>query len=171
MKDQIYLNMVKEYSNFSKCQFTKVGCIAVNENGRIVATGVNGTLSGLDNCCDHSFHSREDHIKYTRENELHAEANMILELAISGITFSNLSIYTTISPCFECLKLILGLTRTKGENKIKIDKIVFENKYHRLTEEDLNWMKEKALSVGTKLLSIEEAENEFCTTPHGLQER
>ena len=73
-KDQIYMDMVESYSNFSKCQFTKVACFIVNEHGRIIATGVNGTISGDENCCDHTFASREDHIKYTRENEIHAEA-------------------------------------------------------------------------------------------------
>lgn len=155
-QDQVYLNMVKEYTKFSKCTFTKVGCIAVNENGRIIATGVNGTISGLKNCCDHSFDNREDHVSFTRENELHAEANMVLELATNSSTFSSLSIYTTISPCHECLKLLLGLTRSKGGNTIKIEKIVYGEKYHRLSEEDLDWMKNKSLQVGTKLLSIEE---------------
>lgn len=154
--DQTYLNIVKEYSIFSKCQFTKVGCIAVNENGRIIATGVNGTISGLTNCCDHIFEEREDHVQFTKDNELHAEANMILELATTSVNFSKLSIYTTISPCHECLKLLLGLTRSKGNNTIYIDKIVFEKKYHRLTDQELESMKSKAKLVGTKLMSIEE---------------
>ncbi len=157
-KDQTYLNIVREYSTFSKCQFTRVGCIAVNENGRIVATGVNGTISGLKNCCEHKFDNREDHVKFTRENELHAEQNMVLELATSSVSFSKLSIYTTISPCHECLKLILGLTRSKGDNKIHIDKIVFGEKYHRLTDQELSSMKSKAMLVGTKLMSIKETE-------------
>lgn len=154
--DQTYLNMVKEYSIFSKCQFTKVGCIAVNENGRIIATGVNGTISGLKNCCEHTFHEREEHVSFTRENEIHAEQNMILELATTSTSFSSLSIYTTISPCHECFKLLLGLTRSKGQNTIHIDKIVFGERYHRMTDDDLVNMKHKAALVGTKFLSIEE---------------
>lgn len=157
--------MVKEYSQFSKCQFTKVGCIAVNENGRIVATGVNGTIPGLKNCCEHSFESREDHVEFTRDNEIHAETNMILELAVSSISFSNLSIYTTISPCHECLKLLLGLTRNKGSNKITIDKIVYGEKYHRLSDHDMLKMKDKARKVGTQLVSIEELKDEFYSAP------
>lgn len=160
-KDLVYLKMVETYKDFSKCQFTKVGCIAVNENGRIVATGVNGTIPGSENCCDHVFDSREDHVQYTRENELHAEANMILELATSSISFSKLSIYTSLSPCHECLKLILGLTRTSGHSRITVDKIVYGAKYHRLSDKDVLWMKQKALAVGTKLLSAEEVQHEL----------
>jgi len=134
-KDQIFLNITKEYSKFSKCQFTKVGCIAINENDRIVATAVNGTIPNQQNCCDHHFHHREDHIEFTRENEIHAELNLILEIARSQIHFEFLTIYITISPCFECLKVLLGLG--------KIKRIVYGEKYHRTTEEELERMKQK----------------------------
>jgi len=156
-KHDIFLTMAKEYSNFSKCTFTKVGAIAINENDRIVATGVNGTIPGEENCCDHHFGTREDHVQYTLENEIHAEENVILELAVSSVTYKVLSIYVTLSPCEVCLKHLLGLTRRSNHNKIQIDMIVFGQKYHRTTDEQLLAMKQKALRVGTKLLSIEEA--------------
>lgn len=156
-KHSIYMMMAFSYSNFSKCTFTKVAALGVNENGRIIATAVNGTISGEENCCDHHFNNREEHILYTEENEIHAEENLILELASSSVTFNKLSIYTTISPCSTCLKHLLGLTRSHAGNKIQIDKIVYFQKYHRITDDKLLEMKAKAQRVGTLLLSLEEA--------------
>lgn len=156
-KHDIFMNIAKSYSNFSKCNFTKVGAIAINENDRIIATGVNGTIPGEENCCDHYFETRDDHIKYTLENEIHAEENMILELAVSSATFRSIVIYVTLSPCAVCLKHILGLTRKREENKIRIDKIIYGEQYHRTSDEELKSMKARAHRVGTSLLSLEEA--------------
>lgn len=160
-KHEIYMNMVLEYSKFSKCQFTKVSCFFVNEYGRIIATGVNGTISGDENCCDHTFDKREDHVEYTRDNEIHAEQNAILELATCRPSFNTITVYTNLSPCHECLKLILGLTRNKKPNTIKIDKIIYNSKYHRTTDEEMLKMKEKAKKFNCTLMSLEEARNEF----------
>ena len=158
-KDEIYMNMVDNYSNFSKCQFTKVACFIVNENGRIISPGVNGTIPGDENCCDHVFETREDHVKYTKENEIHAESNSILELATNQTKYSKLSVYVNLSPCHECLKLLLGLTRNSGHNKITIEKIVFKEKYHRTTDQELIDMKAKAAKYGCQLLSLEETKD------------
>lgn len=152
-KHLTYMNMVEEYSNFSKCQFTKVGALAINENGRVIATGVNGTIPGSTNCCDIVFNKREDHIDFTIQNEIHAEANLILELATSSITFNELSIYLTISPCPECFKLLLGLNR----QYTKVKYIIFKEKYHRVPNKQLLEMKQKASQYSVQLLSLDEA--------------
>lgn len=149
--DQIYLNIAKEYSKFSKCQFTKVGAIAVNERGRIIATGVNGTISGSINCCDMHFKEREDHVPFTTENEIHAELNLILDLAKSGATYKSLSIYLTISPCEECFKVLLGLT---DGDTMKIDRIVYSEKYHRTSNESIERMKFKASQKGVQFYQV-----------------
>ena len=160
-KHKIYMNMVQEYSQFSKCQFTKVACFFVNEHGKIIASGVNGTIAGDENCCDHHFETREEHIKYTRDNEIHAEQNSILELATTQPKFNTITVYVNLSPCYECLKNILGLTRQLGSNKIRIEKIIYLEKYHRTSDDELLIMKQKANKFNCKLMSLEEAENEF----------
>lgn len=149
-KDQIFLNIAKEYSKFSRCQFTKVGAIAVNKNKRIIATGVNGTISGFSNCCDHHFENRDDHVPYTRENEIHAEANLILELARSNISFKELSIYLTISPCAECFKLLLGL----NSKHTKVKRIVWAEQYHRTTEDEIHDMIKKANRANVEFYTL-----------------
>jgi len=157
---EIFLSIAKDYSRFSKCQFTKVGAIAVNERKRIIASGVNGTLPGHPNCCDQHFKHREDHVPFTTENEIHAEMNMILDLAKSGTKFRELSIYLTISPCAECLKAILSLTDTSSINTMSVRSIIYSDKYHRTTDDELNRMIEKARKAGTTLISIEDLRNQ-----------
>lgn len=156
-KHEIYMNMIKEYSKFSKCQFTKVGAMAVNSNGRVIATGVNGTLPGTSNCTELTFKQRDDHIKFTLENEIHAEENLILELATSSMSFSEIDIYVTLSPCHQCLKHLLGLTRNFADRKVKVNKIIYDQKYHRLSDNDLRSMRMKAADSGTRLMTIYEA--------------
>jgi len=151
-KHELYMEQCKLYSKFSKCQFTQVGAIAVNENGRIIATGVNGTLSGSKNCCDVHFDSRDDHVEFTKNHEIHAEANLLLELALSSVTFKNLTVYLTISPCPECFKLLMGLTRQ--DSRVKM--IVYNEKYHRVPEHKLEQMKQVALNNHSSLCSLTE---------------
>lgn len=153
---QIYMNIAKEYAKFSKCQFTKVGAIAINERNRIIATGVNGTIPKSTNCCDHHFEHREDHVPFTTENEIHAELNLIIDLAKSGTRFSNLSIYLTISPCAECLKALLSLNDFSSGNGMRLTRIVYDQKYHRTTDDQLNRMVHKAAETFTELVSLEQ---------------
>lgn len=155
-KHQIYMDIAKNYSNFSKCTFTQVGAIAINENGRIIATGVNGTIPGMQNCQDHHFENRDDHVSYTEEHEIHAEENIILEMATNSMRFNSVSIYVTLSPCKTCLKHLLGLTREHLTNKIRIDKIVYNQRYHRTTDEELNSMKSRAAKVGCELILLDD---------------
>lgn len=154
--DQIFINVTNQIKNFSKCQFTQVACIAVNESGKIKATGVNGTPPGMRNCCDVTFGLRNDHKEWSDDYEIHAEMNMILDLATSGKCPSKLTIYTSLSPCKNCLKHLIGLTKREGADQIIIDKIVFGEKYHRLTEDDIIKMKSYCKKSGIKLIQVGE---------------
>jgi len=133
---------------FSKCQFTKVAAIAVNERGRIVATGTNGTIRGQVNCNEVSFGHRDDHVQFTLDNEIHAEANLLLEMLHNKVDSNQLTMYITISPCEECLKLILG----SG----KFRRIVYDNKYHRTSEESLQAMKRKCEDLDVEFVEFGE---------------
>ena len=52
---QVYLNIAKEIASLSNCVSYQVGAIAVKD-GRILATGYNGTPKGYKNC-SHQFPS------------------------------------------------------------------------------------------------------------------
>lgn len=159
-KHKIFSEMVESLAKLSKCKFTQVGCLIVNESGKIVSTGVNGTISGDTNCCDVDFDNRDQHKPWSDKYEIHAEMNAILELAKSGITPKNITVYTTISPCENCLKHLLGLS----SNSITIDKIIYNNKYHRISDLEIDEMKKFCLqTAGVKLLNITEVVHEHKT--------
>lgn len=152
-KDQIYMNMVLEYAKFSKCQFTQVSSMIVNETGRIVSTGVNGTIPNAQNCCEMKFDQREDHLDYSNKYEIHSEMNALLELIRSGTQLSgNYTMYVSLSPCWNCLKHIAAVQ----SSKFKINRIVYNQRYHRLTNQDINSMIDFCYDLGIELQQIEE---------------
>lgn len=149
--DSSFMKLAFTYANeFSKCQFTKVAALAVNERGRILATGTNGTIRGQINCDEVHFAQRSDHVAFTRDNEIHAEANLLLEMLHNQVSSNNLTMYVTISPCEECLKLILG----SG----KFVRIVYGSNYHRTTEDSLARMKRKCEMLGVEFVQFEHSE-------------
>jgi dCMP deaminase len=76
----------------------KVGAVLVKD-GRILATGYNGTISGFSNQC-------EDENGKTIEFVLHAEQNVLTYCAKKGIPTEGATMYITLSPCKNCAKLI-----------------------------------------------------------------
>jgi dCMP deaminase len=68
----------------------------------ILATGYNGSLSGLDHCDDVGHLMEDGHCVRT----VHAEANAIVQAARGGTRLDGAGIYVTASPCFNCFKLI-----------------------------------------------------------------
>jgi len=92
------------WSTKSYCKRNRVGAV-LEKDGRVLVTGYNGTLSGAENDCE------EDGI--TKANVVHAEQNIIAFAAKHGVATSGCTMYTTLSPCEECAKLIVqaGITR------------------------------------------------------------
>ena len=91
--------MAKIWSENSYCKRLKVGALIV-KNGMIISDGYNGTPKGFDNCC-------EDENDKTKKHVLHAEANALTKIAKSNNSSEGATIYTLVSPCIECSKLII----------------------------------------------------------------
>jgi dCMP deaminase len=98
-KDRIYLKMAIVFSESSYCQRNKVGSLLV-KNNQIISDGYNGNISGFPNVC-------EDENNETLSTVLHAEANAILKCARLGNSCEGATLYTTLSPCLACSKLII----------------------------------------------------------------
>jgi len=90
----MYMNLATEISNLSRCNRAKVGALIV-KNKNIISYGYNGTPAGFCNDC-------EDHLG-TLDEVIHAECNAILK---AGINAFESDLYITLSPCFNCCKLI-----------------------------------------------------------------
>ena len=100
--DITYLKMANLWGQLSKAKRKKVGCLIV-KNGHIISDGYNGTPSGYDNNCEY-----ETRFGYeTKPEVLHAESNALMKLAKSTISSEDATVYLTMSPCFDCAKLII----------------------------------------------------------------
>ena len=134
MKFQKYERAMMEtafiWAEESYCKRKKVGAVISNQ-GRIVATGYNGTCSGADNSCEEQTnetcekcngsgsidvaHGQIDcpsclgtgKVHKTKNNVLHAEMNAISFAAKHGINTNGCTLYVTLSPCIICANLII----------------------------------------------------------------
>lgn len=97
--DEVYLEMANSWGRNSHCKRAQVGCLMVN-NKSIISDGYNGSPTGFPNVC-------EDVSGNTLSWVLHAEANAITKLAKSTQSSVGSTLYVTLSPCFECSKLII----------------------------------------------------------------
>lgn len=112
--DLIYLKMSEMWGTNSHCKRTQVGCLVV-KNKSIISDGYNGSPSGFPNQC-------EDENNVTLPYVLHAETNAITKLAKSTNSSDGATIYVTLSPCFECSKLII---------QSGIKRVVFKELYRK----------------------------------------
>lgn len=97
--DFLYLKMAYMWAENSHCNRNKVGCLIV-KNRTIISDGYNGTPTGFPNVC-------EDDENKTLSTVLHAEANAITKIAKSTNSSEGATLYVTLSPCFDCAKLII----------------------------------------------------------------
>lgn len=103
--DQTYMNMAVELSKLSYAKRKQVGCLIV-KNTQIISEGYNGTPKGFSNVCECI-----DNI--TKPEVLHAESNAITKIARSTNSSDGSTLYVTLTPCYECSKLIIqsGISR------------------------------------------------------------
>lgn len=97
--DLVYLKMAEVWATNSYCNRMQVGSLIV-KNKSIISDGYNGSPTGFPNEC-------EDDDNVTLNYVLHAEANAITKLAKSTQSSDGSTLYVTVSPCFECSKLII----------------------------------------------------------------
>lgn len=122
--DDAFLDVAERLAQLSKCQSKKVCALAVR-NGRIVGTGLNGTIEGWLNCCDVFPNgvnevNRLEHRAWSAMNEIHAEESLIGDMAARGGGLQGCTIYVNLQPCQKCS---LYLTRVGAQ------RIVYRNEY------------------------------------------
>jgi dCMP deaminase len=121
-RDRFYMGLARAVREGANCLGSKVGAVLVRDN-RVVSTGFNGTPSGFPNCTEGGCVrcSDSDLIGKGRGQEatdpehtsgraldrcicVHAEQNAFLTAARFGTRVEGTTLYTTLSPCFGCLK-------------------------------------------------------------------
>ena len=113
--DTYYMNIAIETSKLSYCIAHKVGAVIVKDNN-IISIGYNGTPSGHINCCDafaKGMFTRTEHHNWSNQFEGHAESSAIAQAAKTGKNINTSTLYCTLRPCWNCLKLIIqsGIVR------------------------------------------------------------
>ncbi|WP_025724685.1 deoxycytidylate deaminase [Acholeplasma granularum] len=101
--DQYFMGLAKLSALRSKDPNTQVGACIINQDKRIVAIGYNGLPIGMS---DDEFHweKNQDYSNSKYAYVVHAEANAILN-ATSNL--KNSTLYVTLFPCNECMKLLV----------------------------------------------------------------
>lgn len=120
-KEDWYIEIAKIVSMRSTCIRAHAGAIIV-KNDTIISTGYSGAPRGEPNCCDLGICERdrlglEPGKNYERCRSIHAEANAILNAAISGVSVTNGYMYLYFErfdgqkikhggPCLMCARMI-----------------------------------------------------------------
>ncbi|MFL5663435.1 MAG: deoxycytidylate deaminase [Ktedonobacteraceae bacterium] len=108
--DDYFVEIAHSVSHRANCLRRKVGALIVVEH-RIISTGYNGTPFGVKNCneggCLRCASNAPRHQGYEICLCVHAEQNAIILAARQGTSTDNASLYTTLRPCLDCLKVAI----------------------------------------------------------------
>ena len=95
----------------STCLRRQVGAVMVKEKN-ILATGYNGTPSGIAHCADTGCLREQLKVPSGERHELcrglHAEQNAIIQAARHGVNISGATLFCTNSPCIICTKMLIN---------------------------------------------------------------
>ncbi len=113
--DEYFMQLAQLIKTRSNCLRKAYGAIIVRDY-RIISTGYNGTPHGVKNCfeggCERCTRRERGEIKTHEYQEscicIHAEQNAIIQAAYLGTSTNNSTMYSTITPCSSCAKLIIN---------------------------------------------------------------
>ena len=119
-KNVYFMNLAKLVAERSSCLSRKVGCVLVDANDNVIATGYNGPPRGQDHC---STCIRKEYDDIHKCRAVHAEQNALLQCKDTNTIKKA---YVTASPCNTCLKLFLN---TSCEEIIYLEEYRKENDF------------------------------------------
>lgn len=100
-----FMELAEHVAGWSKDPSTKVGCVIVDQQNRVVSLGFNGFPRGIKDIAERYS---DPEVKY--KFVAHAERNALdnAPLSVEGCT-----LYTPLLPCNECAKSIIqkGITK------------------------------------------------------------
>lgn len=134
---EYFMVIAKICSSRSTCLSRPTGAVIVL-NKQILATGYNGAMPGATHCIDEGECLRRskgvpDIDKYNYCRATHAEANALAQAARYGIPVEKAVIYTTLAPCYVCLKLLATA---------RISEIYYEYPYESQNKERDNFWRQ-----------------------------
>ena len=126
--DEYFLGLLDPLAKRATCDRGRSGSVIVSPNNTILTTGYVGSPPGQPHC-DQVGHlmktlTHEDgHQSQHCMRTLHAEENAILQAAKDGIKIEGGSIYTKMTPCYNCAMRIarVGLKRLVAQKRYHAD--------------------------------------------------
>lgn len=122
--DTYFIDIAHVVATRSNCRRRKVAALIVLEK-RIISTGYNGTPRGIKNCseggCPRCASDAASGSNLADCICAHAEENSIVQAAFHGISVRDGTLYSTISPCLMCAKMIINAG---------LKEVVYEHDYH-----------------------------------------
>tara|TARA_R110000824_G_scaffold167908_1_gene344977 strand:+ start:353 stop:817 length:465 start_codon:yes stop_codon:yes gene_type:complete len=102
--DRYFLQMASLVAKRATCRRRKVGCVLVDSENHVMATGYNGVPTQFPHCLDSPCEGASDPSGEGLDKCLavHAEQNALLQLRSNDI----LTAYLTTTPCVTCAKII-----------------------------------------------------------------
>ena len=106
--NDIYMRLATDLATRSHCVRAHVGAVLTKDT-RIISIGYNGPPAGTHNCDEEwPEHGCARDSKGSCSLALHAEENAILYAVKNGSKIEGSTLYTTLSPCIACARLILS---------------------------------------------------------------
>jgi len=105
------MEITRQVATRSTCLRRQIGAVIVRER-RILATGYNGTPSGVRHCDEVGCLRDQLKIPSGERHELcrgiHAEQNAVIQAARSGTSVVGSTLYCTHQPCILCAKILIN---------------------------------------------------------------
>ncbi|MCL2324208.1 MAG: dCMP deaminase family protein [Actinomycetia bacterium] len=109
--DEYFMEITRQVATRSTCLRRQIGAVIVRER-RILATGYNGTPSGVRHCDEVGCLRDQLKIPSGERHELcrgiHAEQNAVIQAARSGTSVVGSTLYCTHQPCILCAKILIN---------------------------------------------------------------
>lgn len=100
--NQLLKQIILLVAHRGTCLRKKVGCV-ITIDSRIISTGYVGAARGQPHCTPETCGPDKP-----CERTIHAEANAIAFAAKAGTPLMGAQLWTTLSPCMNCAKLIVS---------------------------------------------------------------
>ena len=106
--NHIFMNLATDLAKRSHCVKAQVGAVLTKDT-RIISIGYNGPPAGTHNCDEEwpEIGCPRD-ARASCSLALHAEENAILYAVKNGANLEGSTLYTTLSPCLPCARLIFS---------------------------------------------------------------
>jgi dCMP deaminase len=124
--DEYFLGLLEPIGRRATCDRGRSGSVIVSQNNTILSTGYVGSPPGQPHCDDvghlmKTLTHEDGHQSQHCMRTLHAEENAILQAAKDGIKMEYATIYTKMTPCYNCAMRIV---------RVGIKRVVAQKRYH-----------------------------------------